>query len=304
MRDLSVYLWAAAVGAAAMSLSLLAAPAWFAATLAAGAAALGAATAARRRRLARLQAEQEHARALRWRDERLAHTAHELRTPLAAVATAIELLREGYAETPEDQSDFLDQAGAAVRHMAFLLNDVVDLAAIENGRLTLQVQPQPLGDLLADAERVMRLPARERGVRLHWEGPAPETVVLADRGRFLQVVFNLVANALKFSPRGAEVRCRAEVRRRTVRFEVQDRGPGVEEGRRDRLFSRFARLHEDRLPSVAGAGLGLHVSRMLVESMGGSIGHRPARGGGSVFWFTLPLSAPTVRSGDGLVARG
>lgn len=256
------------------------------------------------RRLAAATAriEAHHERALRWREEQLANTAHELRTPLTSVTTAIELMRDGYATSPEDFGMFLDQASTAARHMAFLINDVVDLAAIEGGRISLQIRTQRVVDLLADIDKVMSLPAQMRDVGLEIQHPEEELHVTADRGRFLQVAFNMVANAIKFSGTGSQVSVRVEVADRKVRFEVHDEGPGVSVDRRERLFTRFGRAHEDSLPAVAGTGLGLYVSRMLVAHMGGEIGYRAREPHGSVFWFTLPRVVANPRAAAAALA--
>lgn len=254
-------------------------------------------TAQRRIELATSRLEAEQIRSLRMREEQLANTAHELRTPLTAVTTAIELLRDGYATTPEDWGTFLDQASVAARHMAFLINDVVDLAALECGRISLHVREQRVQELVFDVAQVMQLTAQQRNVELRIDEPPESLVVGADRGRFLQIVFNLVANAIKFSDAGALVRLITSVEDDRVTFEVHDSGPGVEAEQRERLFTRFGRAHDRSRPSIGGTGLGLHVCKLLVEHMGGSIGFRPGAERGSVFWFTLPRCAAKPESG-------
>jgi signal transduction histidine kinase len=240
------------------------------------------------RAVSRLEAQQ--LRALKLREEQLANTAHELRTPLTAVTTAVELLRDGYAQSKDDWHVFLDQASVAARHMAFLINDVVDLAAIDCGRISLHVREQRVQELVFDVAQVMQLTAQQRHVELRIEEPRESLVVVADRGRFLQIVFNLVGNAIKFSEPGALVRLVTEVEADSVRFEVHDDGPGVDVDSRTRLFTRFGRAHDRTQPGVAGTGLGLHVCKLLAERMGGAIGFRPGTVRGSVFWFTLPRS--------------
>ncbi len=269
-------------------------PAWMLAAVVAGGTWLIERTAHRRvdRAVARLEAEQMQS--LRLREEQLANTAHELRTPLTAVTTAIELLRDGYATTPEDWSIFLDQASVASRHMAFLINDVVDLAAIECGRISLHVKEQRAQELVFDVAQVMQLTAQQRDVELRIEEPPENLFVAADRGRFLQVVFNLVGNAIKFSDGGALVRLVTCVEDDRVTFEVHDHGPGVDPELRERLFTRFGRVHDKSRPSISGTGLGLHVCKRLVEHMGGTIGYRPGQDRGSVFWFTLPRAQSTI----------
>lgn len=239
--------------------------------------------------LARL--ESERVRTLRQREEQVANTAHELRTPLTAVTTAIELLRDGYATTPEDWSVFLDQASVAARHMAFLINDVVDLAALECGRISLHAHEQRVQELVFDVAQVMQLTAQQRNVELRIDEPPESLLVVADRGRFLQIVFNLIANAIKYSEAGSLVRLCAIAEPDRVQFEVHDSGPGVEPELRERLFTRFGRVHDRSKPAIAGTGLGLHVCKLLVEHMGGTIGFRPGSERGSVFWFSLPRVA-------------
>jgi signal transduction histidine kinase len=261
-------------------------PAWAVAAIFAFLAAEGALRVRRAMRDAVLDTERRLLGSIRWREEQLANTAHELRTPLSAVATALEMLREGVASTPSEQAMFVEQASAASRHMAFLIHDVVDLAAIESGRLRLQMREHRIEDLLADVAKVMALPAQSRDVALDIATAPAGVAVAADRGRFLQVAFNLVANALKFSTAGSKVRIAVECGRSSARFEVHDEGPGVDDAKRGALFTRFSSNAE----TGEGSGLGLYVSSMLVACMGGAIGHHPGKERGSVFWFSLPLA--------------
>lgn len=299
MSDRNCTLLGLAVAAAALLVATIGLPMWLLAITAGIATTLGLRRIGRRLAAATARIEAHHERSLRWREEQLANTAHELRTPLTAVTTAIELMRDGYATTPEDVNMFLDQASTAARHMAFLINDVVDLAAIEGGRISLQIRSQRVSNLLDDVQKVMSLPAQMREVELIVEAAEDVLVVNADRGRFLQVAFNMVANAVKFSSMGTKVRVLTIDADACVRFEVHDSGPGVSAERREQLFTRFGRVHEDSLPAIAGTGLGLYVSRMLISHMGGEIGYRPGEPGGSVFWFTLPRvqsEAPLLES--------
>jgi signal transduction histidine kinase len=250
-------------------------------------------------RLAAAHLDHVARQAVRTREEVLANTAHELRTPLTALTTALELLRHGYATSPDDAAMFLDQADVASRHLAFLVNDIVDLAALESGHLTLDVREQSAHELLFDAAQVMSLTAQARGVGLHIAAPADDLAVLVDRGRFLQIAFNLLANAIKFSAPAGRVELLTVAAGRTVRFEVHDAGPGIAPAQRERLFQRFGRLPAQGLLAIAGTGLGLHVCKLLVAAMRGTIGYRPGEPRGSVFWFDLPRAEATA---DGEVA--
>ena len=283
---------AAGAAATVLLLSALGAPELLTATVAGTAAWLGHSPRwCRRRQLVVAPATAPAQQQVRQREELLANTAHELRTPLTAVTTALELLRDGYATSPEDWHMFLDQATVASRHMTFLINDVVDLAALESGRLSLNLRTLRVPELLFDMAQVMQLTAQSRSVGLRIEEPAEQLLVRADRGRFLQIAFNLIANAIKFSAVQSTVRVTVTATALAVAFEVHDTGPGVDEQNRDRLFTRFGRAHDHSMPAVVGTGLGLHVCKLLVEHMQGRIGFRPGHAGGSVFWFELPRVA-------------
>jgi len=272
-------------------------PAWGVGLIAAAAALLGAAFA---RALASRRDRDEAAAlrtALRRCYDQLAHTAHELRTPLASVITALEMLREGYATTPSETEEFLDQAAMAAQHLAFLVNDVLDEAALQSGRLRLSCGSQRVGELLVEAERIMGLQARSRGVLLHIAEVDAELCVHTDERRFLQIVFNLVGNALKFSASGEAVHVRVEANAERVRFLVIDHGPGVPQAARESLFLPFGYAEVTPGRAIQGTGLGLFVCRQLIEQMGGKIGYEPAARG-SVFWFDQPRSKAHAASRD------
>jgi signal transduction histidine kinase len=288
MSDRAILLTCIASAVAAYGVVAIGLPAWTAALLAAAAAAEFGLRSRRDVREAKERVEHELQRTLRWREEQLANTAHELRTPLTAVATALELLREGVASTEDERAQFLDQATTASRHMAFLIHDVVDLAAIEGNRIRLQMRECRVRDLLLDVKKVMELSAQTHGVTLAVDDVDERVAVYADRGRFLQIAFNLVSNALKHSGSGATVRIAVAIGRSQAHFEVHDSGPGIDQDRRSSLFTRFGSASGDS--DAPGTGLGLYVSSMLTARMGGAIGFHPGAERGSVFWFSLPLS--------------
>lgn len=278
---------ATAGAAAATALAIGNAPIW----LATATAALAAWTAARSARTRATAAALQQA--LERRDEQLAHTAHELRTPLASVALALEMLRDGYVTAPAEVDEFVGRAALAARHLAFLVDDVLDAAALAHGRLRMQVEDLRLCEPLATAQQVLEVQAQARGVVLQFPPVDVALAVRADERRLLQVVFNLVGNAIKHSPAGAPVRVDVEPVGAAVRLSVSDRGPGVPEAARASLFTPFGGTATgagaaDGGANVPGTGLGLHVCRRIVEQLGGRIGHRPGPGGGAVFWFELP----------------
>lgn len=225
--------------------------------------------------------QQQHA-------QQLAHTAHELRTPLACVLTALELLRGGHATTPAETAEFLAEAELAARHLAFLVNDVLDDAALAAGHLRLQLDDHELGDLLQDGARVLGLQAHQRGILIDWPTPPTGVRVRADAHRFQQVLFNLVGNAIKFSAPGQPVRIHWERQPERVRITVIDTGPGVPAALQKQLFTAFATGHGKVM--VPSTGLGLFLSRRLVQNMGGAIGYHSTAGHGASFWFELQMA--------------
>ncbi len=263
--------------------------------------ALAAATIALRRHRAHARALQ---RSLQRRDEQLAHTAHELRTPLTSVLTALEMLRLGYATTDAERTEFLDEADLAARHLAYLVNDVLDGASMAAGRLRLDVGEHRVAELVTDGLRVLGLQAERRGVPVTSTSDDPGLAVRADPRRFLQVLFNLVGNAIKFSAPGEPVRIDARPAGDAVRIEIVDRGPGVPRELLPHLFEPFERGHASSQPST---GLGLHITKRLVEQMQGRIGHAepPAGQRGAMFWFELPRVTARERTiaPDTLAAR-
>lgn len=247
-------------------------------------------------------------RRLQQQRDQLADTVHELRTPLSALRAAVEMLREGYATTPAEQAEFLDQAACAAQHLAFLTNDVLDLSALEAGQLSLHPRLLRVRDLCIDAHRVIAPLALNKGIRLAVDEPDDALVVMGDRNRILQVAFNLLSNAVKYSHPDSPVALRVVGGADRVMFEVHDQGIGVPPERRQRLFTRFGRGHAAGGPEVESTGLGLHLCHLLIEQMGGSIGYRPGPAElGSVFWFALPAvvaSADPQPAAPGARAQG
>lgn len=236
---------------------------------------------------------------IRGKDEMLTNTVHELRNPLSTVIASLDMLQDGHAVTSEEQKSFLTQASTAARHLTFLLNDLLDTAAFEAGKLSLRMRRCNLWEITRDAERLLNPLAMVRGVKLVIEHPTKNLMVIGDQGRILQVIFNLMSNALKYSPDDGVVVLRAITTEAGAVFEVEDEGTGIPTKARNSLFTRFGRIESPGGPGTRGTGIGLYVSRMLVELMNGSIGFRERdEDSGSVFWFSLPMAAPTEPSPD------
>lgn len=225
------------------------------------------------------------------KDEVLSSTVHELRTPLTTIVAALEILRGGQVEEIAERETFLEQAALAAEHMGFLINDLLDAAALDADRLRMDIERCDAGELLHRIRSTMAPQAAARGITLDIPVPEPPVAVLGDQGRVLQVLFNLVSNAIKYSPEGSEVRVDVAATDLGAVFEIVDAGIGVSVEARRRLFTRYSRVHTAEASTARGTGLGLYLSKTLVERMGGSIGYAERTDGpGSVFWFTLPVA--------------
>ncbi len=220
----------------------------------------------------------------RLRYELVSIISHELRTPLAGVlGYSSLLLRREYDE--ETASRYLGIIRTQGERIASLVDDLVDVRRAERGGLELKPRDFDLGGLLQDQVTVFSGQADEHAIELRLENSSLE--VRGDRGRLEQVVGNLLANAVKYSPEGGTVEVRGKRRDSSVRVEVADPGMGIPLESQPQVFTKFFR-GEARASGIAGAGLGLAIAREIVEAHGGKIGFESAPGAGSTFWFELP----------------
>lgn len=258
------------------------------------------------RRAARLSEERRRAQAEadaanRAKSEFLARMTHELRTPLSAVIGYSELMQEEAAERGyTEMLDDLERVRVAANHLLAMINDTLDLAKIEAGRLEFYPEPVNLGRLVREVvEAVKPLALRNRN-RLETDladvGPA-ET----DPTKLRQVLFNLLSNASKFTENGViSLTMRSETARNTpmICFQVRDTGPGIPESDQEQIFQPFFRLGDSGTRSISGTGLGLSVAQSICKLMGGSIELESGVEGGATFTVRLPARLPTAAPGD------
>ncbi|MFT5684221.1 MAG: signal transduction histidine kinase/DNA-binding NarL/FixJ family response regulator, partial [Myxococcota bacterium] len=242
------------------------------------------------RTVALYEAQQRAEVASRAKSEFLANMSHELRTPLNAIMGYAQILQRS-SSLSTSQRDGLQTIYESGTHLLSLINDVLDTARIESGRLELVTGEVVLPQLVAKIVQLLELRARRKGLRLILRvDPMLPEMVEADEKRLRQVLLNLVGNAVKFTTQGEVV---LEVRRSDagrVRFQVRDTGPGIEEDSLTRIFLPFEQAGDPGSRSE-GSGLGLAISQQFVQLMGGSIQARSTPGQGSTFWFEIPLSA-------------
>src|SRR5712692_3052470 len=233
-------------------------------------------------------------RADQLKSEFLANMSHELRTPLNAIIGFSELLLEEARESlSPEHLKFVGDVLASGRHLLALINDILDLAKIEAGRVELQLEPVAPGEAVADAVALVGPQALQRTIEIRTQ-VAASSEVLADRGKLRQVLLNLLSNALKFSPERSSIHVGADDAPGAVRFWVRDEGPGMDETLLARLFQPFVQGESALVKRHQGTGLGLAISKRLVEQHGGTIEVASAPGNGSTFSFTIRTVAATA----------
>jgi signal transduction histidine kinase len=220
----------------------------------------------------------------------LSSMSHELRTPLNAILGFSQLLESDPDEPlSENQHESLQEISRAGKHLLQLINEVLDLAHIESGRLSVSMEAIDLTELVRDCLAQTAPLARQFDVRFDAYHPAETPVPLAqgDRTRVKQVLLNLLSNAAKYNRPGGTVRVHGpELRDGRLHLAVEDTGPGLDPDQQQRVFEPFSRLDDSH--QVEGTGIGLTITRQLMHMMGGEIGVQSEPGRGSRFWIELP----------------
>ncbi|MGP1387481.1 MAG: ATP-binding protein [Thainema sp.] len=258
---------------------------------------------------ARKQAEE----ASRLKSEFLANTSHELRTPLNGMIGFLKLVLDGMADDPEEQNEFVHEAYQSAVHLLQIINDILDIAKIEAGKMQIEMNPVKLIDLLNAVENFTRTQAEQKNLKFEILMPATrdEVLLYGNYQRLLQVLLNLVGNAIKFTHEGS-VTISAEVLPKPpdvpsdawsgfAKLSVADTGIGVSLDKQDKLFQSFSQVDGSRTRQYGGTGLGLTISQKLVEAMGGEVNfYSMGEGLGSTVTFTVPLyQEPVMISSEG-----
>jgi len=235
----------------------------------------------------------ELAEASRQKSRFLASMSHELRTPLHAILGFSEVLLDRFAGdlTPK-QVEHVESIHASGKHLLGLINDLLDLSKIEAGKMVLHPEPCDLPQTLEDALTLVRSEAIRKGVGVGLE-VAPEVgLIEADPAKLKQILYNLLSNAIKFTPEGGRVTVQGRYLGSLVEVAVADTGIGIRPEDQKRIFGEFEQVDSAYARQVQGTGLGLPLTRRLVELHGGTLTLQSADGKGSTFTFTLPLRLP------------
>ena len=242
---------------------------------------------------AELKAANERLQELdRMKDEFVATVSHELRTPLTSIRAFSEILQTNPDLPRTQQEEFLLIVVKETERLTRLINDLLDLAKIESGRMEWHIAAHDLRDLVAEAATSVSQLFREHGVTLVQHLPERAATALVDRDRLQQVIINLLSNACKFCPqREGRVEARLEHRRNGLRLTVRDNGQGIPPEQLERVFDKFHQVKEGDVGPHKGTGLGLAICRGIVEHHGGRIWAESSRGVGATFVCEVPANA-------------
>jgi len=225
----------------------------------------------------------------RMKDDFVSTVSHELRTPLTAIRGSLGLLAHGVlGELPAEALEVVTIANESCIRLVRLINDLLDMQKLAAGRIEIHTEAVPITSVLSTVIAQNEALARSSNVRLVLENSDLTIVVSADRDRLTQIATNLVSNAIKFSPPNTEVTLRTTGTAERVLVEVCDQGAGIPDDFKARIFERFAQNDASTTRRNDGTGLGLNISKRLVELHGGTIGFRDREGGGTIFYFEIP----------------
>ncbi|WP_290847076.1 PAS domain-containing sensor histidine kinase [Henriciella sp.] len=225
----------------------------------------------------------------RMKSEFISMVSHELRSPLTSIKGSMGLLLSRAAgELPSKARALLEISHRNADRLVLIINDILDLEKIANGRLEFNLEEVDIAELLHETSAANASLEQRHGVRIQVEGTDDLNKVTTDPNRVIQVLTNFLSNASKFSKPGERVTIRAEENENELRISVADRGPGIPASEQHKVFQRFADLSNSNRADNGGTGLGLSVCKAIVENLGGKIGFDSREGFGTTFYFTLP----------------
>jgi PAS domain S-box-containing protein len=240
------------------------------------------------------------------KSEFLANTSHELRTPLNSIIGFLNLIKEGLYESKEEMMQFVDNALMSARHLLNIINDILDIAKIEAGKLELTIEDVEVSELLQEVWTLSHVQAEQKKLEYRMIYPEKPIFIRGDRNRLKQILLNLIGNAIKFTHKGG-ITVKAEVfeEKGHCQFSVIDTGIGISKEKQAKLFQKFVQADGTTTRKYGGTGLGLAITKSLVEMMGGVIElFSEGEGKGTTVTFTIPLSTKsfdkevTIKQGE------
>jgi len=225
-------------------------------------------------------------RATRARDEVLGIVSHDLRNPMSAIAMCARVLQENPPNDPSERSQLLGTIRESTEWVNRLIQDLLDVANIERGRLSLELRPQDPAQIALQARHMFEVEATHHGIKLDVEVPTNLPMVMADGARIVQVLGNFLRNAIKFTPNGGRIVIGVERDDSGVVFSVRDTGAGIATANQSRVFDRY--WHSSDGSRARGTGLGLSIAKGIIEAHGGNIWLQSSPGQGSTFSFSVP----------------
>jgi signal transduction histidine kinase len=249
-----------------------------------------------------IQEENERTKAaLEVKSQFLSTVSHELRTPLTSIKASLELADKGMlGDVPPGLKSAIGIASKNSQRLATLINDLLDLQKIEAGEMVFHFAPVNVNDLVTEAVDTTASYADKLGIQVTTALSSEEGWVFADRNRLIQVLHNLLSNALKFSEQGRSVSVGVEVKDDRIRISVKDDGVGIPQNAKDRVFGKFTQVDSSDIRKVGGTGLGLNISKQIVERHNATIDYVSELGVGSTFFIELDRLSDADRASDAL----
>ena len=227
----------------------------------------------------------------RLKSEFLANVSHELRTPLNSILGFADLLRDTSTSSGDPKSTrYIQNILSSGKNLLELINDLLDLAKIEAGRMEIRSEPLSLNDLFEGLTSVLKPLSEQKQLSVVATVAADVPIIYTDQAKLQQVLYNFLSNAIKFSPPGERIDLSAEREdENSVRISVTDRGPGIPPEKHEVIFEKFRQVDASHTREHSGTGLGLAISKELISLLGGTISVKSEVGAGSTFWIVLPL---------------
>ncbi len=236
----------------------------------------------------RKEAEEKLRKIDQMKSEFLSNVSHELRTPLQSISGFTKLIMNGQVPDPATQQEFFQIIDRETMHLGNLINGLLDMSRLEAGRFQLFKKIFPIRETFTDSIKMFHSLASQKNITLSENIPLEIPEMEVDSERMREVVINLIGNAIKFSDPGGSVNIKVEKRENELLFQVSDHGTGISDETMKHLFERFYRAEGETVRG--GTGLGLYISKQIVDAHGGHIWAESKLGEGSTFSFTLPLN--------------